>query len=447
MSNNLITRPSLGLGFGGNSTLPMPLVDLSNPSAQSVAPAGMKFDEWTFYMKFDDTGAPASTQKLFNLQLDNTNYIFLHYLSNSNLQLVVERDNTVQSYVFAANDYLLGQGEASIILSGRQDDVVIAINGIIMYEIEDIDVPAGVPVGLGVGQNYVGSQSFVRPISAFQFFNKRLPNYSIKALGRHNDFGISYSYDSDRLVHFKMGQSNSLGPQATAPLPAIYTNLARMQIITKDGALDSSYQDPSSSNGGGALFSNFTQNGVFSSGGVEIDAIAAAQPDKDVAVMHIDRGDTGLVDNTGNFRWLSWNLGVVGERKLNGPAYQAVLMQMIGALHGTPFSRTWWQGEKDAANAGISQFQYRSELVKLLQLFDEYVSVPNIVVGLHDEPSSPPGNWSAIQAAQAEINSYYSNAHHVSAAGATVAVDELHLDQAGYISVGADIAAQINALT
>lgn len=449
--NDLISRPGLGLGLtpAGQSVqnAPVPVIDLVNPANQSVADPDIQFNEWTMYLKFEDTGAPPSTQKLWYLQLNGSNNAFLHYISNGNIQLTIESENTVQTYYFSSSDYLLGQGDATIIVAAKDNDLTIAVNGIMMYLVDSITMPVGTPTGIGVGQTYGGSQPFTDTMRAFQYYNKRLSDAQIRALGRHKDFGVSAIYDADRLIHFKLGQSNSVGTQATAPAPSVYNNLSRMQLITKNGALDSSYQDPSSHNGTSALFGNFQQNGVFSSGGVEIDGIASANAGKDVAVMHIDRGDTGLVDASGPFRWFAWNTGTANETKLNAPAYQAILMQIIGALHGKTHSRTWWQGESDAGNAGISQFQYRSELVNLLTLFDQYVRVPTIVVGLHDEPSGGRANWSAIQAAQAEINTYYSNAHHVSAAGATTEADEVHLDQAGYISVGGAIAMQINAVT
>lgn len=449
--SHLITGPGLGLGqsqaYGQSATLP--IIDLVNPSTQSVNNSGnITFDAWTVFIKFEDTGAPASTQKLWDLDLDGNDDAFLHYLSNGNLQLSIYSGGVAKSYVFAASDYLLGQGDATITIAAQEDDMVIAINGIIMCVVDSVSMPVGTPDGVGIGQNHSGTQSFAASIKAFKFYNQRLPDYRVIELGRHRDFGVSYSYDPDRLVHFKLGQSNSVGTQATAPDPSAYTNLSRMQIIEKNGALDSTYQDPSCSNGtGGALFSIFQQNGNFSSGGVEIDAIATANSGKDVAVMHIDRGNTGLIENTGNFRWLPWDNSTANQSVLRAPAYQATLMQIIGALHGRPHSRTWWQGELDASDATITQVQYRNELVALLALFDRYVGVPTVVVGLHDAPSSGYANWASIQAAQAEINSYYGNAYHVSAAGASTVVDEVHLDQAGYQSVGADIAAQINAVT
>lgn len=449
--NNYTISPGLGLGFtgagqSGNRTL-RPIVDLLNPAPQPVADPDMQFEEWTIFIKFADIGPPDSTQKFWSFQLNSSNSAFMHYVSNGNIQLTIESNNTVQSYFFSSADYLLGQGDATIIVAAKHNDLTVAVNGILMYMVDAIDMPVGTPTGIGVGRTYGGSQTLAASIRAFQYYNKRLSDEQIMSLGRHREYGVSVSYNPDRLIHYKLGQSNSVGTQATAPAPSLYNNLSQMQIITKNGALDTSYQDPSSSNGTDALFGNFQQNGFFSSGGVEIDSIAGANAGKDIAVMHIDRGNTGLVDASGPFRWLAWNNSIANERKLNAPAYQATLMQIVGALHGRPLSRTWWQGESDAGNAAINQFQYRSELVNLFTLFDKYVRVPTIVVGLHDEPSAGRANWSTIQAAQAEINDYYANAHHISALGASTVVDEIHLDQAGYISVGNAIGTRINALT
>lgn len=450
--SNLFSGPGLGLGLNraGQSVKCLPLVDLTSPASQTVTPAGLQFDEWSIYIKYTNTGAPASTEKLWRMQLSGSNHAFLHRLSNGNMQLTVLSAGAAQSYIFAASDYLLDQGDSSIVVAAKANDLVVAINGIIMYIVDSVSMPVGTPTQLGVGQNHSGTQTLSDSIQAFQYFNKCLSDTEVKLLGRHKDFGVSATKDANRLVHFKLGQSNSVGTQATAPgTPStFYTNFSDMELIEKNGLLDTSYQDPSSSDGtGGSLFSNFQQSGNFSSGGVEIDGILGAQSGKTVAVMHIDRGDTGLVEDTGNFRWLAWDLSTANEKVLRAPAYQATLMQMIGALHGVPHSRTWWQGESDASDATISQVQYRNALVDLLRVFDEYVRVPTIVVGLHDEPTAGRANWSAIQAAQTEINSYYGLASHVSAAGAATEADEIHLSQAGYVSVGGAIATQINAVT
>lgn len=446
--STIFSKPGLGLGLNraGQDVRAVPAIKLSNPSSQTVTNSKIQFNAWSVYLKFANTGAPASTEKLWRIQRDGSNMVFLHRLSNANIQLTIISGGVAQSYYFSGNDYLLEQGDSTIVIAAKEDDVVIAVNGVLMYFIDSVSMPTGTPLSMGIGQNHDGSQQLSDDISEFHYYDRRLTNAQVKALGRHQDFGVSATFDHDRLVHFKLGQSNSVGTQAAAPSSSVYTNLARMQIITKDGALDSSYQDPSSHNGAGALFSNFQQNGVFSSGGVEIDGIASAQTGKDIAVMHIDRGDTGLVEDTGNFRWLAWNTSAANEVVLFPIVYQAIVMQMIGALHGKPISRTWWQGERDAGDAGITQVQYRNALVALLRVFDEYVRVPTIVVGLHDAPSSGYANWSIIQAAQAEINSYYALAHHVSAVGLSTVVDEVHLDQDGYLDIGEAIADQINAL-
>jgi hypothetical protein len=229
-------RLGLRLGAAARAKNVKPVISLNAPSPQAQTHSAIGFGQWTTYIKFADTGAPASTQKLWNIQLNASNLAFLHYLSNSNLQLTVISAGVTKTYIFAGSSYLRGKGDATIVVAARQNDIVVAINGVIMLKVSEVAMPTGTPVGLGVGQNYAGTQPLGAAIREFAYYNKRLSDTQVKALGRHKDFGVTATYDPDRLVHFKLGQSNSVGTQATAPDPTIYANIARMQIIEKSAA-------------------------------------------------------------------------------------------------------------------------------------------------------------------------------------------------------------------
>lgn len=454
----MTVHANLGLGLGFNKknsvqAYASPIYVQSSPEKNNFSTSStISAQEFTFHIKFAYRGAPSVNNTIGRAHVDANNYLWIQNLSNGNISVSFSAGGTFTGYTIDPG-YFREEGNTSITVSAKVGEVKIYVNGIKVYTISNQAMLTGDFTSFGVGELHNGNQEFEDDIIEFLFYGSALSDHRCMILGRlktFNDFGLSGSYSANRLIHYKLGQSNSVGTQATAPgnESEYYDHYDRMEIISKSGDLITSYVDPScTSTGGGSVFDNFQQNGNFSSGGIEINGIAEHHPDKMLAVMHIDRGNTGLINDSGPFRWIAYNVSDPNITILNSPAYQSVYMQMMGALYGVPHSRTWWQGESDASDIGILQLTYRAQLVELISLWNQYIDIPTIVVGLHESPSSGYDNWANIQAAQSEIQTYVNNAYHVSAQGASTVVDEVHLNASGYASIGEDISTQINAVT
>lgn len=430
--------------------IPTPIIDLSSPANQAVTNSDIVFDEWTIDIMFDMiAAAPMSVMKLWDLDGDAADDVFLHFTSAGKLQFTLLSDGVspAQTWIIDAGDYLRFSEENIVTISAKEGLVIIAINGIVVNTIDNWVMATGTPDGIGVGQNYSGTQPYSDTINRFRYWDKALTEGQIISLHRDYDYGITATYDASRLIHYSLGQSNSVGTKAFIPDDSIYQNLADISVISKSGSRVSPYVDPScTTTGGGSVWSNFQQSGKFSAGGVTADVIAG-ETGRDVAVMHIDRGNTDLVSNSGNFRWLAWDTSTTGMTILRPPAYQAIIMEKIGKLWGQAYSRTWWQGENDAADAGISQVQYANALTDLLTVLDKYNPITTAIVKLGDTPSSGYTNWATIKAAQQDVIDAYGRAVGVDADNQPKVPDEIHYTSDGFYELGYDIAEAILNVT
>ena len=437
-----------GLGFPLKKNAILPLVDLSGTvTPQALTPNGMTFSEWTMHAAFTFTQTPVgSNERLFHFFLNASNEVILQFNTNTATVISVDSGGSAQSVNpldSHANYFVVGETN-TVTLTGKENDVALFLNGVRIELHESITMPVGTPTAINIGQANGGALAFSDTITEFKFYNKRLGDAQIRALSSDLTFGVTPSFDSTRRIVYPMGQSDSvgtLGGLESTP-SRTYTNIANMGVVKKDGILDTSYQDPSSDVGTGSIFSNFAQTGIYSGVGTFLDDMIGVDSGK-AAACHIDKGDTGLVATGGTFEWVAFNTGTANRTRTNAPAYQAALAQRIGALHGSPYLRVWIQGQNDAANNSIAQNTYRDRLVELLQFWDEYVSMPTIVVGLGDVDTGIYTNLTNIQNAQADVPNVYDSATHVSAQGADIASDGIHLTIAGQDTVWRRISVQL----
>lgn len=169
---------SLGLNMGISTRVsgPIPLLNLTNPSNQTVSPPGMSFDPWSILIRFEDLGAPVATEKLWELILDGNQNAFLHMLSNGNIQVTIESAGTPKAYTFARATILNGSGDAAMCVAFTENDIVITANGVNIQTDNSVPAPVGTPTSLGIGQRFNATQTFSGDIFNFQYYNTRISN-------------------------------------------------------------------------------------------------------------------------------------------------------------------------------------------------------------------------------------------------------------------------------
>lgn len=162
----------------------VPIVNLVNPSPQSITPEGMRFDEWTFYIKFEDTGTPLATEFFWQLTLSGNDFAQLRYLPGGNVQLQIRSGGaTTQSFAYPDGTFLNGSGDGIISISARENDTVVYINNTLAEDITSVTMPTGTPTGMGIGQTFAGGNQWSNAIREFQYYNQRLPDTLVQGLG------------------------------------------------------------------------------------------------------------------------------------------------------------------------------------------------------------------------------------------------------------------------
>ena len=183
ISSNIASNVSFNTAGIPQGTGFAPLVNLVNPSPQSVSPAGLVFDTWTIYIKFEDQGTPASNSFLWLLRLDANNFAQFRYLNNGVLRMDVTSGGVNQVFTETDSNFLSGSGDGRITVSAQQNNTVLYINGVLAENITSINMPVGTPSSLAIGQNAAGAEQWPNAIREFQYYNQRLPDTLVQGLG------------------------------------------------------------------------------------------------------------------------------------------------------------------------------------------------------------------------------------------------------------------------
>jgi hypothetical protein len=247
----------------------------------------------------------------------------------------------------------------------------------------------------------------------------------------------------------KAGQSNSTGDDDSAKPPSYnYQNLSRMKMMNKDFQIRA-YTDPYTTTSYGNPFNQFIETGGFSGVGVTLDRLAGHYSDKEFTSLACNRGDSGLIHNSGSGYWDDGSAVVMttgNAKRISSYTFAAYQSMLIAQQKSNLLAFEWYQGETDALDAaGVSVAAYQVTLAKLFDRFRHVLPPIRIVIGLGDAPASGFSNWSNIQTAQAGF--MYDNTYHVSAQGFEVNVAEpYHLTGNGQKSLGDAVADKIIAV-
>lgn len=436
-----------GLGLTGGQGAPLPAIDLTAPSAQSLDASLVKPDQGVVFINTSDTSPQTQTNNSVYFAATfndaSSNRIILNQTSTGGFKLRAD-SGSVNSVDFDSADEMMIDERRAMALRYGSFGMELYYNGMKLFKDSSFTPPAALNKA-AVGQFTEGSLGLDADVSLehFKYFDTALSPDIARALTRKGFEQSGVTYDGTRDMIGFLGQSNSSGRGSGS---FTYTNTSLIKMLHNDGTIDN-YSDPYDDNTGEEISTFLSDTGTgLSYAGKVIDDLAGASGRTTVAVP-ANEGGTSFDAND----WVADAVFSGGEA-LGAQLWAAIVRLQKAAVLGQLRAIVWHQGESDAV-AGVSKAAYKAAWTKMA---DEIraalgVSVPFVICTLHQWDSSiavaTESNWNTISDALDELGSEYSNAVGVDLSDiAGASGDRLHLGSTGLSTAAGRISTAIQSV-
>lgn len=383
--------------------------------------------------------SPSSNKGILHIgDIGDQNYLWLYKRKTTGyIYALTKSGGGVDINNFMPSD-AFPSGQVAVAISWQGTEARFFINGQRVLKETNAAIPLSYNGGIHTGAGYNGNYALTTITKQkLEIYEQALDDKTIRKLTRPSFIVTGATFDDNLDIIAFLGQSNSSGKADLGSVPT-YPQSSNMKMIGNDGILKA-YSDPYDDNTNALIGRLSDTSPQLSYAGQVINDMAAVSG-KVTAALPCNLGGTSLTND-----WTPQFPASGTRTTFAGVGYAAFQQLRLTKDYGVLRAIVFHQGESDAA-LGTPAIDYQMHLNAYFDLLQEtFPNVPIILVSLHDWHvgiSATESNWNAIKTVQE--NFVRSGVAVVPAAGKSViSGDEVHLDAAGLISLGSDIAAQL----
>ncbi|MBI1327530.1 MAG: hypothetical protein GC136_07805 [Alphaproteobacteria bacterium] len=418
-------------------------IGAANVPAHIAAANFSQFTQGTLVFEYDDPAVRTAAANQGVLYIGDTTANNFYFIQKKTSPAGSMNPWTRSGGVNGVNNFVqadtFNHGRVKVAIAWNGTDVKFYINGLLFCHDTNVTAPVIFNDGVRIGTGANGGSTLAGITKQrLRYYNGQLPTSELRKLTRVETIISGASYNNDMNVVAFLGQSNASGQGNIGSVPT-YTNTSLMKLIGNDGVLKS-YADPFDATASAILprLSDGTAPALSYAGRV-IDLVAGATG-KTTAAVPVTLPTTSIVSD-----WTPEFAAATNRKTYGAVLFAAVHQLRMAKQHGRMKAIVYHQGERDAALA-TSSANYAAHLQLVCrELQRECPGVPIYIISLHTWHSGTGAtetNWNNIQTAQ--NNFVMAGVSVIPAAGKSViSGTEVHLDAAGLISLGDDIAAAI----